>query len=1497
MLGCPRRGMTARSGTTVKSMTIIALMILTAMVPLVNTSNNPIVAEEHSFEPQSLELGERISFNTGGRAPCPSVQNDGGTTGDAANTTNTTKTFGTDPSSQNVPGCVDATDTLDFFSVTLTAGKDYTVELTVPTGADFDLYLVDSNVTILESSEYNDPLESITFITNSSNAGTYYVAVAQYTSDGGYSLDMWTNTSAARPDLTVSSVSGPSTASAGSTVSVSYTVNNIGLAALNSSTPYDIPIILSTDTIYDATDTILNVQISGPNLASGASQQMSSNVPIPSSLSAGNYYWIVWADGWDNVTESNDLNNNNYSSSTTAISSTSTGGDILEPNDSTANATITGALPFAYNNLSIHTTTDDDYFEVTLISGITYWFNATFTHANGDLDMDLISGTTQLDYSGSGSDNEYINYTATSNQTAHLYVYGYMGDTNTYQLSIESSTPTTPSRNESIYAIINDHTQWESLLFGLTTGTNYSILWELWWFNGTALQPVGQSWDNFTANSSFYNPVRSFNGELFEGEWYVDATLYDNSGSSLLYLDANSDYIYIEKMNGTVISDILGMYTAQNLTIGNMYEINWWILEGSLASGNYSTIDSGTTGYFNATTTTLSNYVSWNLPSNSTQHEFLVRLIDSNGYWHGENSVYFTPSLPDVVITNVTTYNSSISTTNYVYATLSNLSVGDDYGYDLEMTYYPNFPYSVGSSTYFTSSYYNTTATNSTMFGWISFTTPSVSGWYCAIFSIYDDLTGSGLSGYQYCFTIVYDDDIDGVWNEDDLCPNTSANSTVDANGCAAYQRDSDSDGYNDAIDAFPFDATQWSDADGDGYGDNAWGNNPDAFINDASQWSDTDGDGYGDNPNGTTPDGCPNVAGTSVWDQYGCPDYDGDGWSDAGDDFINDSTQWSDTDGDGYGDNPNGNMSDAFPTDSTQWVDADGDGYGDNPQGNNSDVFPTDATQWFDSDGDGYGDNPLGNNPDACPNSPPGAIVDSNGCADSERDSDGDGVFDSDDDCVNIDASGWDTDGDGCIDDSDDDGVLDPDDNCRFTDATGWDTDGDGCIDDTDGDGVLDPDDDCRMVDSTGFDNDGDGCIDDTDGDNVNDANDACAFENASGWDTDGDGCIDDTDGDSIKDDVDQCRNVDSTGWDTDGDGCIDDSDDDGVPDNADQCRYASSQGFDMNGDGCLDDSDGDLVLDNMDNCRFENATGYDANGDGCIDDTDGDGVKDTLDQCSEDASGFDADGDGCIDDTDGDAIKDNVDDCVDEDATGFDVDENGCIDDSDGDGVKDNVDACVDEDATGFDIDENGCIDDSDGDGVKDNVDVCANEDATGYDVDGNGCIDDTDGDGVNDANDAFPEDPVEIEDSDGDGVGDVADAYPMDASRSAEEGSLSMPFWIALVIIVMIAIAGSALFLMRKLGSDEDGYEGAFASELAPAEDIYAMAGIDAAAATNVTQSESDATMQSTGAMAPAHATLNEHGQKTWVDEVGNTWCQNPDGSMMRFDTESGAWVPHQ
>ena len=38
---------------------------------------------------------------------------------------------------------------------------------------------------------------------------------------------------------------------------------------------------------------------------------------------------------------------------------------------------------------------------------------------------------------------------------------------------------------------------------------------------------------------------------------------------------------------------------------------------------------------------------------------------------------------------------------------------------------------------------------------------------------------------------------------------------------------------------------------------------------------------------------------------QKGAPDFDEDGWADLIDDFVQDETQWSDGDGDGFGDYP----------------------------------------------------------------------------------------------------------------------------------------------------------------------------------------------------------------------------------------------------------------------------------------------------------------------------------------------------------------------------------------------------------------------------------------------------------------------------------------------------------------------------------------------------------------------------------------------------------------
>ena len=104
-------------------------------------------------------------------------------------------------------------------------------------------------------------------------------------------------------------------------------------------------------------------------------------------------------------------------------------------------------------------------------------------------------------------------------------------------------------------------------------------------------------------------------------------------------------------------------------------------------------------------------------------------------------------------------------------------------------------------------------------------------------------------------------------------------------------------------------------DTDGDG-----WSDLSDKFPHIPSQMVDSDGDGYGDNLSGHEPDACPTVFGTSLLDRRGCLDLDDDGYSDPDDQwlaspegqadaFANDPWQWLDTDGDGFGDNPVGNL------------------------------------------------------------------------------------------------------------------------------------------------------------------------------------------------------------------------------------------------------------------------------------------------------------------------------------------------------------------------------------------------------------------------------------------------------------------------------------------------------------------------------------------------------------------------------------------------------------
>ena len=166
-------------------------------------------------------------------------------------------------------------------------------------------------------------------------------------------------------------------------------------------------------------------------------------------------------------------------------------------------------------------------------------------------------------------------------------------------------------------------------------------------------------------------------------------------------------------------------------------------------------------------------------------------------------------------------------------------------------------------------------------------------------------------------------------------------------------------------------------------------------------QWTDSDGDGYGENPDAPSVDKCPTIVGYSAYGHHGCGDVDADGFANAVDDCANSGKSWRDTlgcpdtDGDGWSDpsGAGGWDGDRHPTNWMQAIDTDGDGRYDNHgpdccgQNAESDEFPLDPQQWVDADGDGWGDNSSAPTGDKCPGFDGASIYDRGGCLDSDGD------------------------------------------------------------------------------------------------------------------------------------------------------------------------------------------------------------------------------------------------------------------------------------------------------------------------------------------------------------------------------------------------------------------------------------------------------------------------------------------------------------------------------
>ncbi len=536
------------------------------------------------------------------------------------------------------------------------------------------------------------------------------------------------------------------------------------------------------------------------------------------------------------------------------------------------------------------------------------------------------------------------------------------------------------------------------------------------------------------------------------------------------------------------------------------------------------------------------------------------------------------------------------------------------------------------------------------------------------------------------------------TWSDDDeaTCdtdPTDSSDEPTDTDGdnlCDDDQdNDNDGDGTNNSDDAFPLDATEDIDTDGDGVGDNAdtdddddgTADTNDAFPLDDAEDTDTDGDGVGDNAD---------------------TDDDGDGWSDA-DEATCGSDDPSDTDGDGVCDG-----SDA---------DDDGDGVDDGDESGNDDTGIITSAYFHDDDNDG--------NYQIIFNFTQVTVV-SGGDLVSYIDMWDGSSWDS------IDGTGWssgDRDQFSCSDDywcDEYDGTsylrfriinsghATVENATAYFDPASGEISGILCaIDaDCDDDGVGDADEaDGSGIGTNGADVD---CtlVSDCDGDTYDDSVDSFPIDSSEWNDTDGDGYGDndddlDIDGDGLVNAYDACPYDSTEYYDTDGDGICDNADDDddndGVSDDEDVAPLDGDESTDWDGDGIGDntdaDDDGDGIDDDVDVDENGESQAYDFDNDGWDDDdeaTCGTNMSDTTDVPT------DNDDDGLCNDIQDD---DNDNDGTNNTNDAFPLDPDAW-DDNDGDGLADsfpNLVTIIDGDSLCY-LSVTSSDDDSDGDGYED-------------------------------------------------------------------------------------------------------------------------------------------------------------------------------------------------
>lgn len=862
---------------------VVLIMLLASLTPLIAPVMETVTDNTEPTQLPITELKLRDATLTGARAPCPTVQTDGGTAGDAGNTTATAKSQGSDPTVLDLDGCIDTSDTEDWYGLQISANKDVVVILRDfgdGTTIDFDLVVSDSTGGNQQTGTGYVGLsltyatsERVEFTTNASNAGMHYIQIWQYNGDGSYKLDFWVNNSVPKPDLSVNNITGPATAMAGDTVNVTYTVDNFGPGELNSTNQYDVVFILSQDTTYDWSDTIVDSQISGPQLTAGTSQTVTSSVVIPSEMDSDDYYWIVWPDGWGNVTEADELNNNNASVNLMTITAmpcaviddASTGADIGEVEADAHD------LGNGFSGIITGCVSGDDkgdLYKLSMERGQNITAVLTADNWDTDIDLDLWnSSSPDIDSSFSPNSNETVSTSGTDAD----------GAADTYFINV---------------------TQFSGL-------ANYTLQI---WTNGTPYVPP------FDCGP--------------DNDW--------NSGS-----DAGSDAIYSISVGENPVNVGMGCVDPEDQTDTFAFTLSG--MNGvEITLGQPEGMDMHLVLYDGATVLideNMPNASSVSLNTSDIDHldldgAYTVRVLANGGEgWYNLTFTNIAPPQPDLVPSEVncptTAPGTELLTGSDVWVGAEGSSINGpttaDFSWNLWLVAENGTQVLEILNGSYSDSLSGFDGVIITKGDWVMLDHTIPTGNYTCVMTIDSGMTvaESNETNNQLIsdpfFLQNYDElwaddtDRDGVLNDDDACPNTPGDSTEDRLGC----QDVDRDGWSNAGDYFIYEPSQWADLDGDGFGDNLSGVNGDVCPNEAGVATGTNGTGcpiwYPDSDNDgiiDQNDACPGTAAGVVVDALGCAVDDGGDGGDGGDgtgDGTGDGGDGTGDGGDGTGDGGDG--------------------------------------------------------------------------------------------------------------------------------------------------------------------------------------------------------------------------------------------------------------------------------------------------------------------------------------------------------------------------------------------------------------------------------------------------------------------------------------------------------------------------------------------------------------------------------------------------------------